>query len=483
MSSRLHKQVARAVPWSLAESLVNGLVGLGMTFIFAWLLDPTQVGHAVIALALVGTVEILFGLGLVEALIAARSSHTTASDTAFTGVMMFSLVGAGLCLVAAHPLAVLYDDPELAPLIMVAALTLPLNASIAIPTALLTRKMRAAALTLRMMATRVTVLLATGLLAWLQFGSWSVVLGAVAGSIGGMLMLLPTMNRWPRPRFVGAEFRRLVAFGSALSVERLLWGLLVRLFWLVIGYVHGAAVLGYFQFAQRLIDETATLIQTFSIRFGLSYFSALERLGQSPNEAFLKATRLITAVAAPIFVGIALVVPDLIGTVFSARWEPSIIVCQMAATGWVLAFPRVLVGPVLRAKGQQKGLIFYAFLAVAVTNLGGFLSAGYGMMAIGIAWVLRHVVGIPWGLLTIRSAIGVSVREQGEATLRPILCAGIMAAVVGFVSIELVGVSPVLRLAAMITTGALVYAAAMALIDRGTIKLGMNMARQVRRAR
>jgi O-antigen/teichoic acid export membrane protein len=483
LSKHLKRQVIRAVPWTVAESLVNGLAGLALIFVLAWLLEPAEIGQATIALAIVGTAEIIAGLGMVEALVSAKSGDTRVSDTAYTTVVVLAVVAAGLCYVVAEPVGRFYDQPHVAELLEVAALILPVNALVAIPTGLFIRKMRAPALTLRMTGARVATILATAILAYLHFGAWALVLGTLAGSCVTLVAIMTMMSRWPRFRFSSQEFRTLFAFGAALSMERLLWGVMTRLFWLVLGYVHGPTLLGYFQFAQRLVDETANLVQTFAIRFGLSFFAALERAGRDPTEAFLKATRLITTIAAPIFTGLALVMPDLVGTIFSTKWTPAIIVGQVAALGWVVAFHRVLVGPVLRARGRQAGLVFYASLACAICVIAGLLTADHGLVAVALAWVSRHFVGVPWSFYAIKRYLGIPVGSQIGASIRPVLAAAMMAAVVFFVSVLLRHALPIERLAVEIAVGALTYGIALATIDRATLRLFRDLVVDFRRLR
>jgi O-antigen/teichoic acid export membrane protein len=476
-------QVIRAVPWSIAESIINGLTGLALVFALAWLLTPAEIGQATIVLAIVGSVEILAQLGMVEALVGGRSADTRVSDTAFTVVVVLSVLAAALCCFAAGPIGRIYNEPEVTRLLEVGALILPVNALAAIPTGLFIRKMRAAAVTLRMTVTRTVTIFATAILAYLDFGAWSLVLGTLAGSCAALIAILPILPRRPRFRFSAHEFYGLVSFGAALSLERLLWGLMTRLFWLVIGYGHGSTILGYFQFAQRLIDEASNLVQTFAIRFGLSFFAAIERAGRNPADAFLKATRLITAVAASIFTGLALVMPDLVGTIFSAKWAPAVIVAQVAALGWVVGFNRVLVGPALRARGRQAGLVFYAALACVVSISAALLTAGYGLPAIAIAWVMRHLVGVPWSFHAVRRHLGIPMRRQIGIVIRPILCAIFMAAVVLVVSAMLGGQPPVLRLIAEVAAGAFSYAIAMIVIDRTTLRLLRELATDLWRVR
>jgi O-antigen/teichoic acid export membrane protein len=293
------------------------------------------------------------------------------------------------------------------------------------------------------------------------------------------------MSRWPRVRFSLPEFRSLLAFGAALSIDRLMWGSMIRLFWLVIGYVHGPVILGYFQFAQRLIDETANLVQTFSIRFGLSFFAALERAGRDPTDAYLRATRLITVVAAPTFTGLALVMPDLIGTIFDVRWAPAVIVGQIAALGWVIAFPRVLVAPLLRARGRQGGLVIYATASCLVTVAGGLLTGGQSLFIVALVWISRQVVGLPWSFYALNRYLGISPKRQIAAFVRPLIAAALMAGAVLGIEVLAQDWAAAKRLVALVATGAASYIIAIALIDRATLRLGRALLadmRQIRRA-
>jgi lipopolysaccharide exporter len=475
MTARLKRQVIRALPWSFAEGVINGLAGLALIFILAWFLEPKELGEATIALAVVGIVEIVAGLGMIEALVGARSGHTRLSDTAFSTVMLGSLAAAALCWALAGPIAHFYNDPNIAPLLSVAALLLPLNALAAVPTAVLTRKMRAGALSLRMMASRIVTIAAIGILAALKFGAWALVVGTVIGSVAAIVALGLTMARWPRLRFHWTEFRSLIVFGTVLSLERLLWGATIRLFWLAVGYVHGTATLGYFQFAQRFIDETANLVQTFSLRFGLSFFAALERAGKDPTDAYLRATRLVTVIAAPIFTGLALVMPDLIGTIFDAKWTPAVIVAQISALGWIVAFPRVFVGPILRARGRQGPLVVYALMSSIVTLGGVFLTGGQALYVVALAWVSHHLIGVPWGLYAINRYIGISPQRQIAQSLRPWIATAIMAAAVLGVGMLTRDWAAASRLVVTVTAGTVSYAAAVALIDRKTMELGRSL--------
>ena len=479
MSRRLNRKVVAAVPWAVGEGVMNGIVGLGQIFLLTWLLKPVDMGHAAIVMAIVGTIEIIASMGIADAVVGAPSADTRLTDSAFTGAIVLALGAGALSFLIAGPVGRFYDDPLITDLMRGAALTPPLNALLAVPSGLLARKMRAAALTLRMTAGRIALLTSTAFFAYLHLGAWSIILGNIVGALISGLVLLMTMSRWPRLRYNHKDFTSLIRFGGALSFERLVWSLMTRFFWLIIGYIHGPTVLGYFQFAQRLVDETANLVQTFSIRFGLSIFAALKRAGRDPTEAFLNVTHLITLVASPLFMGIAVVMPDTMGSVFDARWAPGVEITQLAALGWVIAFPRSLVGPALRAQGHQSSLVGYAVVCCVVTLVGGALTGGQTLHFIGLAWVARHLIGLPWSFYAIDRYLKIGAWRQITSSVRPFLATLIMGAIVYALSHQLGAWPQLPRLCVLVATGGASYLVLVALLDRTTIGVLIS---QIKRA-
>jgi O-antigen/teichoic acid export membrane protein len=476
-ANRLRGRIKHALPWSIAESFSNALIGLSTTFVLTWFLTPRDMGSAAIALSIVGLVEIIAQLGMTEAFIAAPSGLTKISDTAFSGVMVSTTVAAIGCAICAPLGARLFSDPGLTPLIMIAALTLPLNGLVVVPTALLTRKMRARPLMIRFTSGRLMTLLSIFVLSALGWGSWAIVLGTVVGAAATVLVVFPTLTRWPRFRFDFAIFKSLFRFGGVMSFERLLWGSIVRLFWLIIGYVHGPVILGFFQFAQRLIDEAANLIQAFAIRFGLSIFSAMQRAQRDPTLGFMKASRLIATIATPIFAGFILVLPDMMGTVFSSRWSPAIVVSQVTAFGWIVGFPRVLTSPLLRAQGRLSSVVTYASGAFLLTLIAGALTGGQGLFVIGLAWVSRHLIGFPWSIYVLRRYLGVSVTAQLRSFSRPLITVTFMVLAVSGIGHLVADASPWVKLAAKIVAGAISYPVALLIFDRESVRLAKGFLR------
>ncbi|WP_081688925.1 oligosaccharide flippase family protein [Inquilinus limosus] len=465
MSKRLETRVVRAAPWAAAEAVSNAVTGFASVLVAGWFLAPADIGRAGIAISIVTLLGLISGFGIQESLVRHRSVHTSVTDTAFTGLVGIAVAAVAVCCLAAIPVGWLYSDPQVPSLLMAMSLLLLLNAAIAVPVAILTRKMRANVLTRRMMLARVAQVLGIAVLGHAGFGAWAMIGGMLLSNALSVAVLWAAMPRRPRFRFNAHEFRSLSSFGGSISLEMLLWQGTSRAFALMVGYFHGPAALGYFQFAQRLVEEAGNLIQGNIVRFGLSFFSDLERSSRDPSRVFLAATGLITAVGGPMFIGLLLVAPDLVPLAFGAKWTPAAPLVQIFAATWFFLLSRALAGPLLRAKGRQNALVLYAFAACVITLGSGLITAQMSLVAVTLGWASRNLVSLPWSYTLVARYGGITVTQQLRAVVRPLLPMVLMAVSVVATQILLEGSDAKLRLAASIAVGLIVAAVSMRLFN------------------
>ncbi|WP_179221885.1 oligosaccharide flippase family protein [Inquilinus limosus] len=461
MSKRLETRVVRAAPWAAAEALSNAVTGFASVLVAGWFLAPVDIGRAGIAISIVMLLGLISGFGIQESLVRHRSVHTSVTDTAFTGLVGIALVAVAACWILAFPVGWLFDDPQVPLLLGTMSLLLLLNAAMAVPVAILTRKMRANVLTRRMMLARVAQVAGIAALGYAGLGAWAMIGGMLFSNALSVVVLWAAMPRRPRFRFHAHEFRSLSSFGGSISLEMLLWQGTSRAFALMVGYFHGTAALGYFQFAQRLVEEAGNLIQGNIVRFGLSFFSDLERSSRDPSRVFLAATGLITAFGGPMFIGLLLVAPDLVPLVFGAKWVPAAPLVQIFAATWFFLLSRALVGPLLRAKGRQNILVLYAFVACVITLTSGLVTAQMPLVLVVLGWASRNLVSLPWSYLMVGRYGGIPAAQQLRAVVRPLLPMVLMAIFVIATQILLRDAGTGARLAASIVVGLLVAAVSM----------------------
>ena len=464
------------MPWAFAESIFNAINGVVSTVIIGYFLTPQDVGRAGAALAVVVLTEIGCAFGIGEAVVRSRSIHASVTDSAYTGLVILSGVGVCLCCALAWPLAWLLGDAQIGWLLLAGSVLLPLSAVNIVPVAILTRKMRADVLVKRGLLSRAATLLATGGLAYAGWGAWSIMVSTMVGSALAGLTLINAVPRWPRLRLNRGELRQLMGFGGLVTLEMLMVTGATRMFNLLFGIFHGVDALGYLQFAQRLIDEMANLVQNVSLRFGLSFFSGLERAGKDTTAGFTMGTEVAVMIAAPLLIGFALVFPDALSAVGETRWLPSYVFVIVATISWTLMFPTVLVSPLLRSRGVQKPLVAYSVVSGALTLVGSVLTANSGVTAAAIAWGTRHYFAIPVGIWMMSRLAGLRWQHYVGVFARPFASTAVMALAV--IAVRAQQIAPAERLFIEVGVGAVVYAAMTALLETPLLRRlqGMRLA-------
>jgi O-antigen/teichoic acid export membrane protein len=475
MAARLTEKFVRSLPWAAGEALFNVLYGLSTVVVIGRFIAPGELGAASTAIAAAVLVEVLSSAGLHDAVVRSKSADTLVTDTAFVLAMGLAFLGMAVCALGAFLAAAAFDDRRLIALTIAASLTLPLNAAAVVPEAIFTRKMRAAALTRRMIGGKIlglTTLCLGGALGW---GAWSLVLASLATSSGSLALLLAAMGRWPRMRLGFSEARGLMHFGAMAGAESILHTISVRAFSLLFGYFHGLAALGNFQLALRLAEEVGALINNAVIRFGLSFFAGKERAQADATDAFLKGTKLVTAATTPLFAGIALVANDFIPLVFGPQWEDSIPLLQITAVSWIVVFQRILIGLVLRARGQQTILVSFATVAASVALISCIATAKMPAVYGVIGFALRRFIIAPFVNIAIERYLQIPLKVQMSNVFGPMAAAAIMAIAVIAFQLALSGAARPVRLGGSIMTGVIAYSIALWVLSPETVKLARTL--------
>jgi O-antigen/teichoic acid export membrane protein len=443
---------------------------LASTLIVARLLEPADFGLAALAITVPALLLALVINPISQALIRSGAVDMISNDRAFTLLAMLGVACLIFSVIAGLAMTYIYHAAPLLALSAVAGLDCVFMALAAVPMAILTRKLRMRALTLRTLGFKAASLFTTISLAFAGAGPWAIVGGLVAGSAASCLLLWRTQRRSPRfrmPRGLGDLLRT----SAWISGEQGLSTITVRLFILIFARFHGLEALGYLNFAIRLVDEAGTLISSSISNVALAFFSAGARQGRDLTNLFLRGTHGIMLVAGPIFLGLAAVAPDLIPVVFSPKWHSAVPAVQIMALFWILRLSRMLGPALMRAVGNQKSLTFNAFVALVATMAALYVTRNAPLTIAVLAYGVRTLVTLPVGLRQIAKVTRATVGQQIGATLVPIACASVMAGTVLLLRATLFAtMTPFIRLGLLVVIGVAVYALMVFLLDRRQVR-------------
>ncbi len=376
-------RVASGLRWSMLDAGLQQGMRFVITVLLTRLVAPEDFGVLAMALVFTQLAALIGDLGLGPALVQRptieRSHIVTASTITFMVGLALTLVLVGL----AAPIAHLYGESDLTPVLMVLSLTYLFRGVGGIPRELLRRAMRFQDF---VVASGSAVLIsgAVGVvLAFSDAGVWALVAQVlIEGAVGAFMAVLLAWRRgvWsPGWGIDKSALQDIGGFGAYVSGTRVAYYGASNIDNFIVGKALGSTALGFYNLAYRLmlfpILKVADVVATVTMPAFASVQHDLARVA----DAFAKAVQRIGLVCFPVSVGTAIAAPVLVPAVFGEKWTPAVVVVQILAVNGVrLAIGR-LNGVVYEATGRPK----WDFVMLSITF---------------VAYLVAFLVGVNWGI-------------------------------------------------------------------------------------
>ncbi|RCL91887.1 MAG: lipopolysaccharide biosynthesis protein [Microbacterium sp.] len=399
--------------------------------ILARLLTPAEFGLAALASTFVAILLGLAGMGFGPYIIRAREASDVLLSTAFWLVLGFALLLAGLLEAFADLLAFWLGQPDIAPLLRVLALTLPITSLSTVPSALLTRDLLMRKLALAQVFGSLIGIVAALTLAFLDLGVWALIGQSVANS-AVVSLLLWRATSW-RPKFAAsaADISTLLRAGLPTLGTQLVQQLRDRGDELIIGAALGATPLGYWVIATRITRIVAELLTSVVSSVALPVLSRMSDDRQRFARASKYAISNLEFIVLPALTALAIVSPVLIPTVFGAQWVASGEIAQITtlatavmSLGWLddgiwWALGRFSVAFILTS-------VFAAFHLAVVA-----FSSQFGLVVLALAVLGRAIITAPIRAICLIGIGKLPIATYGTVPFTGLATATMAAAMLG----------------------------------------------------
>jgi O-antigen/teichoic acid export membrane protein len=177
----------------------------------------------------------------------------------------------------------------------------------------------------------------------------------------------------------------------------------------LIGYFLGKILLGYYAIAYRVFEIMMQLLGNSVRQVALPTFARLQQDPRQLRQAYYKINRLTNLVAFPAFLGVIILAPEIVVTLFGRQWMPCIPVMQVLAGVGIVRTMTMLGRSVLAAIGKPQWSWFLYLLETLLSVIGFLLVVKWGIIAVALAlasgsylifpftiWVIHKVAKIPY---------------------------------------------------------------------------------------
>ena len=464
--------------WVVVEKAAQQLFWLLLFIVMAPILGPRAYGQFALVMVFIGFCELILVDAATEALVSLVTISRAHLGTALLANVVAAAVIALVAWLAAAPISVVFDDPDLAALVRALA-PLPLVAALtAGPIALLRR-----ALAFRPLALRSIIGLAAGgavgvALALRGYGVSALVAQALVQRTVELIVLWIAQTGAIALAWSPACWRDMRDFARNVMVGRAMNWMSGQAPRLIIGYMLGPVALGLLTLAGRAADA---LIQvTVQPRATVARIELMADRGHGAQfEARIRAmARDAAVVAFPAMIGAAAVTPQLFALWLDARWQDGVLPTQLMLLSGVplLGFYFCTAGLMAANRSDLDARI--AVWQSTTNALVTALAAPFGLNATVAAMLLRLFALLPLASVRLAGAAGIRAGAIVGGTL-PILGAAVamglaIHATDRFVALPGPGA---LQLALLVAEGVVLYAGALLLIDRAAVRHLISRAR------
>ncbi len=319
-----HNLVAKArlaLLWTGGTAIITQASSWALTLWTARILDPTDYGIVAMSQILAPFMVLIASLNLGTWIVQTSSfgARERAAMYGLTSALGLLMTLAGLAI--APLVGQFFSNEQVVDPFRVLSLTFVLQASSAVPIAILRRDLDLKPIALLNLITGVSAGLLQLGLALLGFGYWSLVAGnvfrAVAITIWAHLHVgLPRRVTWH-----STVNRKALAFGLPATFALLAAMVYTSADKAIIGRLFSVEFLGYYTMAFFLTDLPLAKINEVLRPVSIPYFARLDSR-ERIREHFALYTLSFTSLIFPVLVGLAAIAPGLIQLVLGDKWSP-----------------------------------------------------------------------------------------------------------------------------------------------------------------
>lgn len=382
----------KSLVFSFLDRYASLVIGIASSMVIARVLTPAEIGVYSVTIVLLMFVSTVRDMGAGQYLVQEKELTTERIRAVWAVQLGLGLGLAGLVILVSYPVSVFYGEPRMLDIMLVVALNYVINPFGSLTYAWLMREMRFESVALmRFSASLSGALLSTGL-AWKGFGPISLAFGSLASTVVNALMAV-----YFRPKHFPwlpgvAEIKRVLVFGSQLTVSSVAVTLANSAPELLLGKLQSLTAAGLYSRASGLVQMFHRLFVDAVGAVCLPWFARQSREQGSFVDPFLRATAYVTAFGWSFCLAIICLAHPLIRLLYGNQWDESVDVARLLAIAMAFSVPAALCQTALLSSGAVTVIaqvtVYSAIQSVIFVALG----ASQGLLPLGAAMVLAAAV-------------------------------------------------------------------------------------------
>lgn len=463
------KAIRSAMIWNFATMAFGQIAIASVFLLLAGRLDPITFGTFALAAVLT---DLFYNIGTSSSVdgIVQRQDYSRRTLSTITWAAM------GICVVAtlifmgcANLYANAIGAPQVAPTLEVLSLTTLVLPFVIGPTAIMRQRMDFKGLAILGMISSLAGSLAALAVAYSPLIEWALVVQRIVTSVTMIALASWRTRSTPALAFDKAAARTWLSATSRIFAGQGAASAVPRAVELLVGIFFGVAAVGYLRVATKLNELAVSLLVNPLGQLWVVLITRARESRQSISTIYLKLMTLVSLIALPGFIGLALVSREIVALVLKPDYAPvADMLMVLAALGLLVPLnnPR---NAILTATQRFNSLLKFSAIDVLATVAGMLALSNLGSTAMLIGTGLSPIIMLVVALPLILHVTHTDWRELLESLLPPYTAVLAMAA--GVLALEplMVGHTPLEILIGKAVIGAIIYVGVLAAFFRRSV--------------
>jgi O-antigen/teichoic acid export membrane protein len=480
----LRDQVRSAVIWRSGTQILAQTISWGSTLAVVRILAPSDYGLFAMTSVVLVFLNFLNGSSFASALVRDPAVTPHRIRQAFGMLLLLNLTLAAIQYVGAGIIASYYHQPLVASLLRWQALLYLATPFLAVPEALLSRRMEFRAPAIITIASTACGAATAISCALSGVGVWTLIAAPIVIFWTRAAMLVVATRFYMLPSFDFRGAGGMLRFGSLLVLGQGLWIVQSQADIFIAGRVLDAHAVGIYAEALFLTQIVATKFVPPLNEVAFPAFARLQHDRAALSWSFLKAVRLVLLLTCPFYLGLAVAAEPAVETLFGAKW------LEMAPMVAVLSFAmpvvtlQILFVPPLNALGAPHIVARIALAGALIMPATFLVAVHWGVMGLALGWLVAMPLLFLATFAMGAHRLGITAGGLAQAVLPGLLASVAMASIVEIVDHmvlrPLPGLPAPLHLLLLVGIGGASYAAMLWWLARDAAREILGMARSRR---
>jgi O-antigen/teichoic acid export membrane protein len=416
------QQIRFGMKWTAIALVTTQILRFVTTIVLARLLVPELFGLVAMANATIHIIAVVreFGLGsaYIQRKVQEGEDERVSANTTFYILCMINALMFMAAWFLAPWTAAFFSEERLTDVLRVLTMSFILDGVVTITGVVLRKKLEFGKFAVSEIIGRVSYSAVSISLALSGFGVWSLVFGQLTSQVIRAGVSLKLSGWRPALEFSTKIARELFSFGKYLWGFSIISALGDSLDRVIIGRWLGAANLGIYGLALNLSKLPATQISWMINRIAFPALSRIQDDKAALRRTFLKTINHVAPISIPVGLALSATSEALVATLYGANWAGAAPVLEVLAIyGTVLSLSS-LTGPVFKAIGKPKALLYTSVLHHTLMVVLLIALARYGIVAIAYAVVTPLLLSSVIAFVLVVRYLDLQARDVLEPLFR-----------------------------------------------------------------